>query len=107
MAAAEEKASRVGLLTAMAGWIPFEKVIHLLLLAFLMAPPFLLLTRLRTQMILSRSSPSVSQLFSFVLETVYASCLGTVNLQLSTRGNIKFKVLEENTRIIDEQGEFS
>lgn len=70
-----EGASRVGLLTAMAGWIPFEKVIHLLLLAFLMAPPFLLLTRLRTQIFLSPSSSSVSQLFPFGLETIYASCL--------------------------------
>ncbi|XP_042423482.1 uncharacterized protein LOC122011120 [Zingiber officinale] len=65
----------------MAGRIPFAKVIHLLLLAFLIVPPFLLLTRLRTQM----------------------DPLSLLNLQLSTLANIKFKVLEENTRSVDEQ----
>ncbi|XP_074564109.1 beta-1,2-xylosyltransferase XYXT1-like [Curcuma longa] len=63
----------------MAGRIPCLKVIHLLLLAFLMVP-FLLLTLQRTRM----------------------DPLSLLNLQLSTGASLKFKVLEASTRIIDE-----
>ncbi|XP_042390869.1 alpha-1,3-arabinosyltransferase XAT3-like isoform X2 [Zingiber officinale] len=64
----------------MAGRIPCLKVIHLLLLSFLMVPFLLLLTLQRTRM----------------------DPLSLLNLQVSTRASLEFKVLEESTRIIDE-----
>ncbi|KAG6505239.1 hypothetical protein ZIOFF_037593 [Zingiber officinale] len=69
----------------MAGRIPCLKVIHLLLLSFLMVPFLLLLTLQRTRM----------------------DPLSLLNLQVSTRASLKFKVLEESTRIIDEGDEES